>query len=56
MHRKVTGGRFFRAFSSENIVFADQPIAMVVAETFEQARAAANMITAEYSKDKRQLT
>ena len=42
----------FRALQSEKIVFSNQPIALVVAETFEQARAAANLIRANYAEEK----
>lgn len=42
--------REFRAFQSADIKFHGQPIALVVASTFEQARYAANLVTAEYSK------
>ncbi len=41
----------FRAFQSAEIKFAGQPIALVVAETFEQARYAANLVEAVYSKE-----
>ncbi|NNE66535.1 MAG: xanthine dehydrogenase family protein molybdopterin-binding subunit, partial [Pyrinomonadaceae bacterium] len=40
----------FRAFQSPEIKFWGQPIALVVAETFEQARYAANLVEADYSK------
>jgi len=42
----------FRALQSDKIVFSNQPIALVVAETFEQARAAANLIEATYAEEK----
>lgn len=42
----------FFALQSDKIVFSDQPIALVVAETFEQARSAANLIKAEYTEEK----
>ncbi len=38
----------FRALQSAEIKFNDQPIALVVAETFEQARHAARLVKAEY--------
>lgn len=41
----------FRALASDKIIFNLQPIALVVAETFEQARYAARLITAEYDKE-----
>ncbi|RYD46070.1 MAG: xanthine dehydrogenase family protein molybdopterin-binding subunit, partial [Verrucomicrobiaceae bacterium] len=42
----------FSAFRSSEIFFSGQPIALVVAETFEQARAAAQLIHAEYETEK----
>ncbi len=47
-------GNAFNALQSAEIVFNDQPIALVVAETYEQARYAANLVTAEYSKTESQ--
>lgn len=41
----------YRALASDKIIFNLQPIALVVAETFEQARYAARLITAEYDKE-----
>ena len=40
----------FAAFRSPEIHFNGQPIALVVAETFEQARAAAHLIHADYDR------
>ncbi len=40
----------FRALQSAEIKFAGQPVALVIAETFEQARYAASLVKAEYSK------
>jgi xanthine dehydrogenase YagR molybdenum-binding subunit len=45
-------GPAFTALQSEKIVFNGQPIALVVAETFEQARAAARLVKAEYEAEK----
>ncbi len=42
----------FTALQSDKIVFSDQPIALVVAETFEQARAAARLVKAEFTAEK----
>ncbi len=42
----------FRALMSDKIIFNLQPIALVVAETFEQARYAARLITATYDSEK----
>ena len=47
-------GNEFVALQSDKIVFSGQPIALVVAETFEQARFAARLVTAEYSTEKHQ--
>lgn len=43
-------GDAFNALQSAEIVFNQQPIALVVAETYEQARYAANLVKAEYNK------
>ncbi|MEZ5307893.1 MAG: xanthine dehydrogenase family protein molybdopterin-binding subunit [Pyrinomonadaceae bacterium] len=43
-------GSAFRAFQSDEILFAGQPVALVVAETFEQARHAASLVTVEFDK------
>ncbi len=40
------------AFRDAKILFNGQPIALVVAETFEQARAASRLIEVEYDEDK----
>lgn len=42
----------FRALLSDKIVFNMQPIAVVVAETFEQARHAARLVTVTYNEEK----
>jgi xanthine dehydrogenase YagR molybdenum-binding subunit len=42
----------FSAFRSPEIFFNGQPIALVVAETFEQARAASLLVRAEYDETK----
>lgn len=44
--------RAFKALQSEKIVFNNQPIALVVAETFEQARYAARLVKATYAEEK----
>jgi xanthine dehydrogenase YagR molybdenum-binding subunit len=41
----------FRALQSNRIFFNAQPIALVVAETFEQARYAARLVTATYAPE-----
>src|SRR6266850_5928027 len=41
----------FRPLHSDKIVFSGQPIALVVAETFEQARFAARLVKATYAKE-----
>ena len=45
-------GTPFRPFYTDKILFNNQPIALVIAETFEQARAAANLVKVEYAKEK----
>jgi xanthine dehydrogenase YagR molybdenum-binding subunit len=47
-------GDAFVALQSEKIVFSGQPIALVVAETFEQARHAARLVRATYAEEKAQ--
>jgi xanthine dehydrogenase YagR molybdenum-binding subunit len=47
---KPEKGAEFSALRSPKIVFNGQPIAVVVADTFEQARAAANLIRVDYDK------
>ena len=42
----------FQALQSEKIVFSDQPVAVVVAETFEQARYAASLVKVSYDAEK----
>ena len=42
----------FRALQSNKIVFNQQPIALVLAETFEQARHAARLVKAAYAEEK----
>ena len=44
--------RDFRALRSPRIIFSAQPIALVVADTFEQARHAATLVRAEYREEK----
>jgi xanthine dehydrogenase YagR molybdenum-binding subunit len=41
----------FRALYSDKIVFSGQPIALVVAETFEQARFASRLVKVTYAKE-----
>ena len=45
-------GTVLRALYTDKIMFSGQPIALVVAETFEQARFAANLVKATYAKEK----
>ena len=44
-------GHPFRPLHSDLILFDGQPIALVIAETFEAARDAASLIFAEYQRD-----
>lgn len=46
--------RAFMAFQSDKIVFSNQPVALVVAESYEQARYAASLVKVDYSKEKPQ--
>lgn len=45
----------FRPLRSDHVLCADQPIAMVVAETFEDARDAAALVTAVYAEEENKL-
>src|SRR5688500_8692136 len=42
----------FRALQSDRIYFNNQPIALIVAETYEQARHAARLVKATYNAEK----
>ena len=44
-------GKPFRAFHNADILFAAQPIALVVAETFEAARFAASLVEVAYDQE-----
>jgi xanthine dehydrogenase YagR molybdenum-binding subunit len=46
-----SGGRGFQIFNGNNVLFNGQPIALVVADTFERATYAASLIKAQYKKD-----
>ncbi len=48
-------GEPFKAFHDAEILFAGQPIAVVVAETFEAARYAASLIEVEYEQDEHNI-
>ena len=45
------GGKPFRALQTDEIFFNAQPVALVIAETFEQARSAANLVKIPTRKD-----
>ncbi len=45
-------GTPFRALYTDKIMFSGQPIALVVAETYEQARFAAHLVKATYTNEK----
>lgn len=45
-------GTTFRALYTDKILFSGQPIALVVAETYEQARFAARLVKATYAAEK----
>src|SRR5687768_10926418 len=49
--QKKPGDRPFRALVDDRILFNAQPIAVVVAETFEQARYAATLVRASYQEE-----
>lgn len=46
-----TGGEPFRIFQNARIYFAGQPIAVVVADTYERALYAATLVKTEYDKE-----
>ncbi|MDB5191141.1 MAG: xanthine dehydrogenase family protein molybdopterin-binding subunit [Segetibacter sp.] len=46
-----TGGEPFRIFQNARVYFAGQPIAVVVADTYERALYAATLVKTEYDKD-----
>ncbi len=52
--KSLAKGDDFVALQSAKIVFSGQPIALVVAETFEQARFAAHLVKASYTEEKSQ--
>ena len=49
-----TAGQPLRVFHDNKVMFNDQPIAMVVADTLERARYAASLVKAQYDQDKHQ--
>jgi xanthine dehydrogenase YagR molybdenum-binding subunit len=51
-----TAGGPLRLFQDDKVLFNDQPIALVVAGTFEQARAAARLVKAQYAKEQHQTS
>jgi xanthine dehydrogenase YagR molybdenum-binding subunit len=48
--KKTTTGKPYRIFSDENIYFNGQPVAMVIADTFERATYAATLVKVSYNK------
>lgn len=46
-----TGGRPHRAFHDNKVYFNGQPVAIVVADTFERARYGASLVKLDYDKD-----
>jgi xanthine dehydrogenase YagR molybdenum-binding subunit len=51
-----TGGEPFRVFQNAQIYFAGQPIAIVIADTFERAIYAATLVKTQYNKDEHQTS
>ena len=49
---RTRGRESFNPLQTDKIVFSNQPIALVVAETFEQARFAARLVKITYSEEK----
>src|SRR6187551_2676878 len=52
--KSMAKGDDFVALQSAKIVFSAQPIALVVAETFEQARFAAHLVKTTFTEEKSQ--
>lgn len=48
--KPATGGQPLRVFYNEEILYYDQPVALVIANTFEQVRHAAKLVKAQYQK------
>jgi xanthine dehydrogenase YagR molybdenum-binding subunit len=51
-----TGGEPFRVFQNAHIYFAGQPIAMVIADTYERAIYAATLVKTEYNREDHQTS
>ncbi|MEZ5427145.1 MAG: xanthine dehydrogenase family protein molybdopterin-binding subunit [Pyrinomonadaceae bacterium] len=49
---RTRGRESFNPLQSDRILFSDQPVALVVAETFEQARHAARLVRVIYNEEK----
>lgn len=49
-----TGGRGLEIFNGNTIYFNGQPIALVIADTFERATYAASLVKAQYNKEEQQ--
>lgn len=49
-----TGGRGLEVFNGNTIYFYGQPVALVIADSFERATHAASLIKVQYSKEKHQ--
>jgi xanthine dehydrogenase YagR molybdenum-binding subunit len=45
-----TAGQPLRIFSNDEILYYDQPIALIIADTFERVRYAARLVKAQYEK------
>ena len=45
-------GKHFRFFQTDEVCYSQQPVALVVADTFEQARHAATLVIIEYKEEK----
>lgn len=49
-----TGGRGLQVFNGNTVYFNDQPVALVIADTFERATYAASLVRAQYKKEAHQ--
>ncbi|MDB5930162.1 MAG: aldehyde oxidase [Polaromonas sp.] len=50
------GGSPFKPFHSEGVLYSGQPVALVLAETFETARYAASLVRVSYEEDSHQTS
>ncbi|MDQ6813938.1 MAG: xanthine dehydrogenase family protein molybdopterin-binding subunit, partial [Bacteroidota bacterium] len=54
--KPATGGEPFRVFQNDQIYFAGQPVAIVIADTYERAMYAARLVKITYNRDEHHTT